>query len=81
MNVELVYITLVGICQFYMDIDKQEDRSQMSSLYQSSRASTTITIDSKKDELNFLEIETNAKIESFEQEKFKKIMQLDGIEN
>ena len=30
---------------------------------------------------NFMEIETKAKIESFMQDKFQKIMKLDGIKN
>ena len=65
MNVELVYITLVGICQFYTDIETLETRSQKSGLKQSQSQRTTICIDSEKDEANFLDIETNAKIESF----------------
>ena len=72
MNLELVYITLVGICEFYSD-DSASSNGRSSVLKMSSLM--------ENEEANFIRVETNAQIECFMQAKFQKIMELDGISN
>ena len=55
--------------------------SEQPEFEQGLRLSTPASVMTEEEQPNFMEIKTKAEIESYMQEKFQKIMRLDGVRN